>query len=132
MTQATHNRIDHSTGEIVPSQYNDLVRRRSGGFEAEQRLLWAVLENAIHIYRTNMCCATAKQRYEFEEICNWFRPSKSQLGQLFSFETICELLEIDARQLLHGLDSIHIKGTPGKKRVLELPRTAVRLRRLAA
>jgi hypothetical protein len=132
MTQTTHNRVDHSAGEILPSQYNDLVRRRSGGFEAEQRLLWAVLENAIHIYRSNMGCVTAKQRYEFEEICRWFRPSKGQPGRLFSFETICDLLEIDAGQLLQGLESSRIKGTSAKKRASELPRSALRLRRLAA
>lgn len=73
--------------------------------------MWAVLKDAIDTYLANMGCATAKQRDDFEEICNWFHPSKEQPRRLFSFETICDLIEIDTCQLLKGLESIHATQT---------------------
>lgn len=111
MTQATNSFFNDSTSAILPSQYNDLVRRRSGGFEGERRLLWAVLEDAVGIYLANLRCATGRQRDEFEEVSAWFRPPKDQRSRLFSFETICELLEIDARLLRKGLESISERET---------------------
>jgi hypothetical protein len=132
MNQGRYSLLEYSTSEILPSQYDDLVRRRSGGFEAERRLLWAVLENAIHVYLANIACATAKQRDEFEEICTWLQPSAKQPCQLFSFETICELLEIDACQLRGGLESIHVMGTSTGQISLQTLRSALRLGRIAA
>jgi len=132
MTQATNSFLDHSIGSILHSQYNDLIRRPSPGFEGERRLLWAVLQDAIDTYLANMRCATAKQRDEFEEICGWFRPPEDQPGKLFSFETICDLLEIDARQLLKGIESIHERETSANMSPLLAPRAAIRLARLAA
>jgi hypothetical protein len=133
MTQATDSFLDHFIGAILPSQYADLVRRRSAGFEAERRLLWAVLQDAIYSYLANMACTTARQREEFEEICGWFRPPTLQPGGLFSFETICEQLEIDPRLLLKGLESIREKETHAATRPSSPPpRAAIRRRRLAA
>jgi hypothetical protein len=132
MIQAADSLLDHSTGPILPSQYNDLVRRRSPGFEGERRLLWAVLQNAIDIYRANMRCATGKQRDEFEEVCGWFRSPEDQRGRLFSFETICDLLEIDARLLLKGLESIRKREISANMRPSHAPRVAVGPARLAA
>jgi|SRR5215472_8729533 len=132
MTQATDSFLDHSTGSILPSQYNDLVRRRSPGFEGERRLLWAVLEDAIDTYLANMRCATAKQRDEFEEVCGWFRPPEDQRGRLFSFETICDLLEIDARLLLKDIEAIRARETRANMSRSHAPQVAVRLARLAA
>ena len=132
MTRAADSFLGHSTGPIVPSQYNDLVRRRSAGFEGERRLLWAVLQNAINIYLANMRCATGKQRDEFEEVCGWFRPSEEQRGRLFSFETICDLLEFDAHLLLKGIESIRERETGVNMSPPHAPRAAVRPARLAA
>jgi hypothetical protein len=132
MTQARNSLPDGFVGAILLWQYNDLMRRRSGGFEAERRLLWAVLENAINTYLTNMRCATAKQHNEFEEISDWFRPSRDQSGMLFSFETICDLLEIDVRRLLRRLESIRERETRTNMGSWQTPRAALRLGRFAA
>lgn len=129
MTQATDSFLDHSTGLILPSQYNDLVRRRSPGFEGERRLLWAVLQDAIDTYMANMRCATAKQRDEFEDVCGWFHAPEDQQGRLFSFETICDLLEIDACLLLKGIESIREREDGAN---ISPPHAPVRPARLAA
>jgi hypothetical protein len=106
-----------------------LVRRRSPGFEGERRLLWAVLEDAIDTYLTNMHCATAKQRDEFDEVCGWFHLPKYQPARLFSFAIICDLLDIDAPSLLKGIESIRA----GEMRAEMKPaRTVLRPGRLAA
>ena len=132
MIQATDSFLDHSTGSIIPSQYNDLVRRRLAGFEGERRLLWAVLQDAIDNYLANMRCATTKQRDEFEEVCGWFRPPQDQPGNLFSFKTICDLLEIDARLMLKGIESIRERKTSANMSPSHAPRAAVRSARMAA
>ena len=59
---------------ILASQYNDMVKRRSRILEGEPRLLWAVLEEAIRSYLSNMKCLTANQCSEFEEVRHWFCP----------------------------------------------------------
>jgi hypothetical protein len=129
MNQATDSLIDYSSGSIMPSQYNDLVRRRSPGFGGERRLLWAVLEDAIDTYLANMDCATAKQRNEFDEICGWFYTPKDQPAGLFSFESICDLLEIDAPSLLKGIESIRERAISAE---MKPAHTVLRLGRLAA
>jgi hypothetical protein len=129
MNQATDSLIDYSSGLILPLQYNDLARRRSSGFEGERRLLWAVLEDAIDTYLANMGCATAKQRNEFDEICGWFYAPKDQPAGLFSFESICDLLEIDAPSLLKGIESIREREM---SREMKPAQMVLRLGRLAA
>ena len=132
MTQATDSFLDHSTGSIRSLQYNDSVRRRSAGFEGERRLLWAVLQDAIDTYLASMRCATGRQRDEFDEICGWFRLPEDEGGSLFSFETICDLLDIDARLLLKGLESIRERETSANMGPSYTPRAAIRLARLTA
>jgi hypothetical protein len=106
MIQTANNLINDSVSTILPSQYNDLIRRRTAGFEGERRLLWAVLEDAMETYFANMRGTTAKQCNEFEEVYEWFRPLVRERGQLFSFQTICDMLEIDAALLIKGMEAI--------------------------
>jgi len=104
--------IEDSSGQILPAQYNDLIRRRSSGFEGEYRLLWSVLEQAIRTYLRNLECTTPKQCSEFEEVRRWFRPAREEARPqgLFAFETICELLEIDSERLFKELESIRTRA----------------------
>jgi hypothetical protein len=132
MTQTTTGLLDDSTGPILPSQYNDLVRRRSGGFEGERRLLWAVLENAIDTYLANVHCTTAKQRDEFDEVNAWFSMRQKQQGELFSFRTICDMLEIDGRLLLTRMESICERETRANVWPSAAPQVRLRPGRLAA
>jgi len=93
-----------SDSVVLPSQYNDLIRRHSRGSGGEYRLLWAVLEDAIKSYLSNRGCSTRNQRRAFEEANTWLHSAQGQPRGLFAFESICELLEIDAKLLLKGLD----------------------------
>jgi hypothetical protein len=91
---------------ILPSQYNDLIRRRSDIIDGESRLLWAVLEDAITTYMANRSCSSPTQRRRFAEVERWFRPGRKQPKALFQFETVCDLLQLDARRLLDTLESV--------------------------
>jgi hypothetical protein len=96
---------DDLTDGILPTQYNDLIRRRSLDSEGDYRLLWAVLEDAIRTYLTNRARSNLAQRRRFEEVHNWFEPGQAGRRGLFDFLTICDILEIDSGRLLKRLKS---------------------------
>jgi hypothetical protein len=100
---------------ILPSQFNDLVRRRSVAPEGEYRLLIAVLEDAIRIYIANMNSSTHSRRIAFEEVRMWFKPVQTQAQALFAFETICDLLGINSGLLLERLESVRISNLPSRR-----------------
>ncbi len=114
---------------VLPCQFNDMVRRSSrlGG---EHRLLWAVLEDAIRVYLTSMKCATRNQRIAFEEVRRWFTAAPGTEKGLFGFQTVCELLGIEASSLVAGLKSLRAADLPVRRQHC-VPRGS-RMRSLAA
>jgi hypothetical protein len=96
---------------ILPSQYNDLLRRRSTVADGEYRLLWSVLEDAIRSYLANKARSNATQSKRFEEVRNWFEPA-DEPRNFFSFETVCDLLGVDSGRLLKGLKSLGDREFP--------------------
>jgi len=103
--------LDNSN-PILPSQYSDLIRRRSFALDAEHRLSWAVLEDALGSYLANQACATAKQQRAFAEVNAWFHSAAHETRGLFAFESICDFLAIDSAKLLKALESIRARGSP--------------------
>jgi hypothetical protein len=95
---------------LLPSQYNDLIRRRSPVLNGEYRLLWAVLEEALRSYLANMACSTRDQRIEFKELRSWFYPAKDEPQDLFAFTSICEIVGIDPDLLRRGLESLSVSS----------------------
>lgn len=116
------NKIDGAAGEdcaaILPAQYFDKSKRRKV-LEGEYRLLVAVLEEAIRSYLASMSRRTSYQRLLFEELRDWFYASRSAtLQNLFAFESICELLGINAETLRTRLNSISIRDLPTRNRLV--------------
>jgi hypothetical protein len=97
---------------LMPQQYYDLIARRHL-FDGELRLLFAVLEDAIRCYVMNMNCPSACSRKEFEEAQAWLNRRGHQ--DLFSFETLCELFEIEPERLRKQLDSLHASDLPRRR-----------------
>jgi hypothetical protein len=64
---------DFSDSNLLPSQYNDVIRRPSSVAAGEYRLLWGVLEDALRLYMGNMDCSTPRRRLQFEEVREWFQ-----------------------------------------------------------
>ena len=97
---------------VLPVQYFDRLRRRTE-YNGERRLLIAVLEDAVDVYRkqVGMHDARAKALFHDAEIwvedldCTW----------LFSFQNICDVLDLDAEYIRRGLRAM-------KARALAAPR----------
>jgi hypothetical protein len=120
---------DDFSDAVLPSQFTDLIWRRSSAPQGESRLLWAALEDAIRTYLVNVKCATQKQHRAFEEVRTWFFPPKGAFHGLFSFQGICGALDIDAKHLLRGLAKLHVSDLPMRRygralRIARIPRMA--------
>jgi hypothetical protein len=123
---------EDSTGSILPSQYNDLIRRRSFVLDGERRLLWAVLDDAIRCYLANLKCSSPTRRNAFEEVSRWFHaaPRAHKPDALFAFQSICDLLGLDASCLLARLEAARFR-TLAMRRHSRSPRPPVHRRRAA-
>ena len=80
---------------VLPVQYN--TRRAHDQVEGEFRLLCAVLQDAMVRYFHRRGRKTYHMRVEFLEVKRWFEERHG--SGLFSFETVCETLEIDCEVL---------------------------------
>jgi hypothetical protein len=86
---------------LLPEQYNELRRRRHE-LRGELKLMFAVLEDAIHCYLNYMNARTRQRRILFYEVREWMN-SKNSKG-LFAYDTLCEALGIDASRLRKTLE----------------------------
>jgi hypothetical protein len=89
---------------LLASQYFDRVRARQD-YDPERRLMIAVLERAVDDYRTCRSSRDAKRQVLFREVTAWFASRES--SGLYSFENVCEVLDLNAdyvRRGLHGGD----------------------------
>jgi hypothetical protein len=100
--------FDDLSAAILPAQYYPTRRTTS---EGEYRLLVAVLENAVRSYLANRNARTTQQRLALHEVWSWFHASEEDTG-LFGFESICELLGVDAKTLRERLNSLNICTLP--------------------
>ena len=83
---------------LLPEQF---FPDRSKFADPVDRLMFAVLEDAIRCYQTNFGVQRPHARHLFAETREWlFR--LPGIGP-FSFESICEALDIDARRLRRSL-----------------------------
>ena len=105
------------SGSILPSQYNDLLRRCSTVADGEYRLLWSVLEDAIRSYLVNRGCSNPTQCRKFEEVRSWLEAT-DEPRSLFAFETVCDLLGVDPGRLLKGLKSLDAREFLPRRRRL--------------
>ena len=85
---------------LLPSQFFDRVRRR-GQQEGERRLMIAVLQDAVDVYRKQATARDPRGRQLFQEAEEWIEDRDR--SWLFSFENICDVLDIDGDYLREGL-----------------------------
>jgi hypothetical protein len=94
---------------ILPSQFCEesaLLADAPG----EHRLLLAVLKDAIHIYCTAGASWRRRNQRRFREVEEWFGSDDRQW--LFSFERICEALDLDPQYLRRGLRTWRQRAVP--------------------
>jgi hypothetical protein len=88
---------------LLPVQYYGLIRR-GNVLEGERKLMFAVLEDAIECFLKNMNAKSLLRRILFYEVQNWMNV-RNRAG-LFSYETLCETLEIDPDGLRAALNNL--------------------------
>jgi hypothetical protein len=121
---------------ILPSQYYGSVG--SVGLSGEQRLTLAVLVDAINALQSWNGNGSSRKRHNFAEAVQWVNARGTRCP--FSFESVCDFLEIDPELLRSRLQVLTVRPansarrpTLGRLRLKELSRTqhmtANRLRR---
>jgi hypothetical protein len=71
--------------------------------EGEEKLMLAVLSDAIELFQKHVLSKDEKGRNLFREVEEWFLEKEND--QLFSFEYICETLELHPDYIRQGLIS---------------------------
>jgi len=104
---------------LLPAQYFAAFRR-AGGLERERLLMLAVLEDAIDCYQKFAHSRDPRGLQMFEEAREWVH--SSDRSWLFSFENICDTLEINADYVRRGLREWKERG--GLPRRAKLPELA--------
>jgi len=104
---------------LLPAQYFAAFRR-SGGLERERLLMLAVLEDAIDCYQKYAHARDPRGGQIFQESKEWV--DSGDRTWLFSFENICDTLEINADYVRRGLREWRERGfQAGRAKVLDLP-----------
>lgn len=85
---------------VLPLQYFERMRRNASP-EGEKKLLLAVLADAVGCFQKYSLAYDKKGRARFEDAEHWIM-DESDDG-VFSFNAVCELLEIDPDYLRRGL-----------------------------
>jgi hypothetical protein len=77
---------------ILPSQYFGTLG--SVGLSGEQRLMLAVLADAINVLQSWQGGGSARKRHNFAEAAQWVNTCGTSYP--FSFDSVCDALEIDS------------------------------------
>ncbi len=87
---------------LLPSQYYAALKRKAT-HEPERRLAIAVLQDAVDCFQKHLRARDRKTRQLFVEAEQWI--CSEDRSWPFSFENICDLLQINAEYLRNGLIS---------------------------
>jgi hypothetical protein len=85
---------------LLPSQYFDRVRR-SAEYDPERRLMVAVLEQGVNDYVKHVAARDPKQLELWRDAEEWVEDRDARW--LFSFENICNVLDIEPDYVRRGL-----------------------------
>ena len=103
---------------LMPSQFFDRVRR-SVTFHGERRLMIAILEDAVEVYRKQAGASDRKRQQLFEDAEAWIESCEH--AWLFSFENICDVLGFEAEYLRKGLRAWKQRIGGDRGRVVRFP-----------
>jgi hypothetical protein len=87
--------IDPVNDEIIQGVYKKTIR------EGEERLMLAVLESAVEDFQKYVLARKPSGKKLFQEAEEWFLEKDSE--SLFSFENICETLQLHPDPIRKGL-----------------------------
>lgn len=97
---------------LAAQQYHDTYRRKIPQ-QPEIRLMLAVLEDAINCYQDNIFALNKKRIQLYKEAEEWFMSDDA--SWIFSFESICSLLNLEPNYFRQGLYRWTAKHKAGRK-----------------
>lgn len=109
---------------ILRSQFFEMVGTRS--LSCEQRLMLAVLADAINVVQEFGSSSSQRKRNSFNEAWNWF--FTKGVSSPLSYDSVCDALGIDAQNLRWRLSEL-VAGRGGSPLRLRL-KEASRMQRL--
>ena len=116
--QTTHSLFQPDI--LIMERFLETTRKKSH-LEPEKDLMLAVLEDAVDCYLKNIFAKTVKEKSLFQDAEDWILEENSR--RFFSFENICEILNISPQYLREGL--INWK----QRELIDYPRLITRYRR---
>ena len=108
---------------LLPSQFFDRTRRRSE-HDGERRLMIAVLEDAVDVYRKQAGSRDPRGQALFQDAEQWIEDADRTW--LFSFQNICDVLDIDSEYLRRGLHAWKEHARSGRREAVVEVRTGER------
>ena len=96
------------------------VYRQKGQWGPEERLMFAVLTDAVECFQKYVFGQNRKSRILFAEAAEWIESKDASWP--FSFEQICQALDINPSYLRMGLTrwrSLYDKERPARRRIRE-------------
>ncbi len=103
---------------VLPSQYYAALRRK-GAHEPERRLVIAVLQDAVDCFQKHLHARDRKARQLFLDAQDWI--ASEDRSWPFSFENVCDLLQINADYLRVGLKAWKERELGQKPRAVVVP-----------
>ena len=97
---------------LAAQQYHDTYRRKIPQ-QPEIRLMLSVLEDAINCYQDNIFALNKKRIQLYKEAEDWFMSDDA--SWIFSFVSICSLLNLEPDYFRQGLDRWAAKQRAGRK-----------------
>jgi len=85
---------------MLASQYFDRIRRRRD-LTGEQRLMYAIIEDAVDVYLKHAAARDRRRQELFADAERWLE--STDRGWIYAFETICDYLGLHADNLRRGL-----------------------------
>jgi hypothetical protein len=92
---------------LLPSQYFDRFRRRSQ-LDGERRLMLAVLEDAVDMYRKHVAAPEGRNRELFLDAEAWI--DDDDRTWVFAFLNLCDVLDLDGEYLRRGLHALKARA----------------------
>lgn len=85
---------------ILPDQYFERLRQKAN-CPGEERLMLAVLEDAVHCFQANLFARSARRHRLFAEAEEWlFDPASDAL---VTFDYVCSVFDLNSEYLRGGL-----------------------------
>jgi len=100
-------------GIILPSQYFGSIG--TVGLSGEQRLMLAVLVDAINVLQSWKGAGSAHKRRNFAEAVQWVNTGGT--SHPFSFDSVCDALEIESELLRSRLSGLTLRPANSTRRL---------------